>query len=218
MRNQLIIGIIALTGLIPVNCYSQNPPGDSLDLPKSDSASKWSFYGEADYYAFPAEPDILLGIAMANKDIWHVEARYNYEERNTASLFGGLNFTFGNQLQLVLTPMAGIVFGNLNGAAPGLETDLSYKIFNFNSQSEWVFDFSGKEGNFFYSFNQLGVTVFDRIGLGITAQRTRLFKTSLDLQRGFYVQYAFWKLNAGISYFNPFSTDYFFMAMLSIDF
>ncbi len=82
-------------------------------------------------------------ITTADKNMLHLEARYNYEDRNTASVFAGMNFSFGNQLKLSLTPMAGLVFGRLNGAAPGLETVLSYKIFNFNSQSEYLFDFYG---------------------------------------------------------------------------
>jgi hypothetical protein len=218
MMIKIFFFLLFALGFFPTCSYAQEPGTDSLNKSKGDSNSTWSFYAEADNYIFPTEPDILTLIATADKGIWHLEARYNYEDRNTASVFGGLNFTAGNKLQLVLTPMAGIVFGRLNGLAPGLETDLSYNIFNFNSQSEWVFDFSGKEGNFIYTYLQLGVSVTDHFGLGFTAQRTRLYQTSFDLQRGIFAQYSFWKLNTSLSYFNPFSTSYFFVAILSIDF
>jgi hypothetical protein len=207
-----------LTGLLPFFVYSQNTTPDSLNKSQADTSSGWTFYAEADNYLFPAESDILTIITMADRGMVHLEARYNYEERNSASVFGGVNFTFGNKLQLVLTPMAGIVFGRLNGFAPGLETNLSYKKFNFNSQTEWVFDFSGKEGNFIYTYLQLGATVVDHFDMGFTAQRTRLYQTNFDIQRGVFAQYSFWKMNAGLSYFNPFSTGYFFLAIVSIDF
>jgi hypothetical protein len=210
--------ILLGTGILHFYSNAQESGSDILNKIKRDSINSWSFYAEADNYLFPTEPDILNMIAMADKDLLHLEARYNYENRNTASIFGGLNFSWGNKLKLELTPMAGIVFGRLNGFAPGLETFLLYKVFEFNTQTEWVFDFSGKEGNFIYTFLQLGANVSDHFGLGITAQRTRLYQTDFDLQRGIFARYSFWKLNAEFSYFNPFSSSYFFVAMLSTDF
>jgi hypothetical protein len=110
------------------------------------------------------------------------------------------------------------VFVRLNGFAPGLETNLTYKKFNFNSQSEWVIDFAGKEGNYIYTYLQLGATVFDKLELGFAAQRNRLYETGYDIQRGVFAQYTLWKINAGLTYYNPFSSGYFLVAILSIDF
>lgn len=154
----------------------------------------------------------------ADKNMLHLEARYNYEDRNTASLFAGLNFSFGNQLKFSLTPMAGLVFGRLNGAAPGLETDLSYKIFDFNSQSEYVIDFSDKTNDFAYTYLQLGATLLNNFKIGMAAQRTQAYKTNLDLQRGIFTEYSFQKLNAVFTWFNPFTSSYFFIVALSVSF
>ena len=41
----------------------------------------------------------------------HLEARYNYENLHTGSLWAGYNFTAGKTLQLAVTPMIGGVFG-----------------------------------------------------------------------------------------------------------
>jgi hypothetical protein len=49
-------------------------------------------------------------------------------------------------------------------------------------------------------------------------QRTRLYETGLDLQRGIFAEYSFWKLTAGFHYYNPFTTDYFFIASLNFEF
>ena len=194
--------------------YAQYGNPDSLN---TDSASHWSFYAEADYYIFPQDQNILMFVATADHSLLHLEARYNYEDRNTASVFGGMNFSFGNTLKLNLTPIAGIAFGRTNGAVPGLEVDLSYKTFDLNSQSEYLFDFSDKENDFAYTYLQLGTSLFKKFKVGFAGQRTRLFETNLDLQRGIYAGYSFHNLNATFTIFNPFSDSYFFIASLSIN-
>jgi len=211
---------IALLLLLTISClasstFAQQENTDSL---KKDSASSWSFSVESDYYIFPYDQNILMFIGTADHKMLHLEARYNYENRNTASVFGGLNFTFGNQLQLLLTPMVGIAFGSLNGLVPGLEVDLTYKTFYFNSQSEYLFDFTQKENDFAYTYLQLGTSLFKHLEVGLAGQRTRLYQSSLDLQRGIYLGYSFHNLNALFTTFNLFTDSYFFIATLSIDF
>ena len=198
--------------------FAQDSIQAAANAQKTDSLSKWSFSAEGDYYIFPSDQNIFMVITTADRNRLHLEARYNYEDRNTASVFGGLNLTFGNQLQLVLKPMAGIVFGRLNGLAPGLETDLSYKIFNFNSQSEYLFDFSGKENDFAYTYLQLGATLLEKVNIGLAAQRTRAYETNLDLQRGVFAGYSFGESNASFTWFNPFTDSYFFVVTLSVNF
>jgi hypothetical protein len=173
---------------------------------------------EADYYIFPHEQDILMLVTSADHKLLHLEARYNYEDRNTASVFGGINFTFGNQLKLLLTPIAGIAFGHTNGAVPGLEVDLSYKSFDLNSQSEYLFDFSDSENDFAYTYLQLGTSLFKKFKLGLAGQRTRLYQSSLDLQRGVYAGYSFHGLNATFTSFNTFTDNFFFIVSLSYGF
>jgi hypothetical protein len=204
--------------LFPFCLHAQDATQDSSKSSDPDSAEAWAFGIEADYYLFPTEANILPLILTADKGIVHLEARYNYEDRYSASVLGGLNFSFGKKLNVVLTPVAGIVFGRLSAAIAGLETDLNYKRLNFNSQTEWVIDFAGNEGNYIYTFDQLGMGITDHLVLGLTAQRTRLYETKLDLQRGIFAQYSFGKWNLSFSYFNPFSTSYFFLPIVSFDF
>jgi hypothetical protein len=216
MKTKILFYFIIM--LFPFCIHAQDATQDSSKSSDPDSAAAWEFSAEADYYIFPAETNILTLITTADKGIVHLEARYNYEDRYSASVLGGLNFSFGNKLNVILTPIAGIVFGRLSAGVAGLETDLNYKRLNFNSQSEWVIDFAGNEGNYIYTFNQLGMGVTDHLVLGLTAQRTRLYETDLDLQRGIFAQYSFGKLTVSFSYFNPFSTSYFFLPIVSFDF
>ena len=56
----------------------------------------------------------------------HLEARYNYEDLDTASVWVGYNFSVGEKLSLDITPMLGGVFGNTTGIAPGLRGSLKW--------------------------------------------------------------------------------------------
>lgn len=215
---KIYFAVILVLAYFPITGHAQETKQEIQNKEDKDSVSSWSFSAEGDQYIFPEDADILTLIAAANKDKLHLEARYNYESRNTASLWGGINFSFGKNVRFVLTPMAGIVFGQMNGMSPGLEADISYKSLFFNSQTEWVFDFKNSEENFVYTFLQLGVGVTENLSLGLTAQRSRLILESTDIQRGFFGEYSFWKMTAGLSYFQPFTADYYLMAVLAFDF
>lgn len=209
---------LLLTVFSPFLIFAQDSTSVPVNSPKTDSVSKWSFYAEGDYYLFPSDQNIFMLVTTADKNMLHLEARYNYEDRNTASVFAGLNFSFGNQLKFLLTPMAGVVFGRVNGAAPGLEADLSYKAFDFNSQSEYVLDFSDKTNDFAYTWLQLGATLLKKFKFGLAAQRTRAYETKFDLQRGVFAGYSFQKLNLVFTWFNPLTSSYFFIVSLNISF
>src|SRR5258708_40023399 len=107
--------------------------------------------------------------------------------------------------------MMGIVFGDLKGFAPGLELQLSYKAFDFYTENEYVIDRAGSQFDFFYAWTELGYNPVEKFRTGISIQRTRLYETGLDIQRGIFAEYSFWKLKAGGDYFNPFPTHFFFI-------
>ncbi|HET6722474.1 MAG TPA: hypothetical protein VFH07_06970, partial [Chitinophagaceae bacterium] len=70
----------------------------------------------------------------------------------------------------------------------------------------------------FYTWTELAITPFKNFRTGISGNRTRLYQTGLEVQKGIFTQYSFWKLTAGLHYFNPFSDDYFLIATMSIEF
>ena len=87
----------------------------------------------------------------ADRKWLHLEARYNYENQQTGSLWVGHNFIVGHKLIFEATPMIGGIFGNTTGVAPGYEVSLTYKRVAFSSSGEYVFDTKNKNGSFFYS-------------------------------------------------------------------
>ena len=118
----------------------------------------------------------------------------------------------------MIVPMAAIVFGNTSGVAPGLEMEIMDKKFDFYSESEHVFDFSSKENNFFYMYTELAIRPINALRTGIMTQRTRVFESDRELQRGIFAEYYFGRFRAGVFYFSPFASDQFWVASFSVDF
>jgi hypothetical protein len=196
----------------PLRLIAQEAENDSA------TTKQWTFSAWAEMFIIPHEEDIFNPTFYARHNTLHLEARYNYEDKNTASLWTGYRFKFGKGVSFVLVPMAGILFGNTNGVATGLEMEITYKKLDFYSESEHVFDFSAKENNFFYMYSELAIRPINALRTGIMTQRTRLFESDRELQRGIFGEYYFGRFRAGAFYFNPFASDQFWIASFSVDF
>ena len=104
--------------------------------PRTPSA--WQFNADANFYFIP-DDFFVLPVFIADKNKLHLEARYNYEDRETFSGWVGYNFTGGNKFEYTITPMIGGVVGLSDGMAPGIEITLSFKGFEFYSEAEHIF-------------------------------------------------------------------------------
>jgi hypothetical protein len=198
--------------------FSQQLPADTL-MAKHDTAShNWSFEAEAYYYILPGEKNTTTLMGYADYKSFHSEVRYNYEDLQTLSAFGGYRFNTGHKFTVGVTPILGFAVGNTDGIIPGLLLDLMWHKFDFYSESEYVMNFEGKENNYFYTWSELGITPFDNFRTGISANRTRLFKSALDFQRGIFAEYTLKKLTAGINYFNPFTNDSYVIIIINYAF
>jgi len=184
-----------------------------------DSASsQWRFSAWAEMFIIPGEEDFFNPTFYARRKSLHLEARYNYEDRNTASLWAGHRFSFGQGVKFVFVPMGSVVFGNTNGVAPGLEIEIMYKKFDFYAESEYVFDFSSHENNFFYNYSELAIRPITPLRTGLITQRTKLFETPREFQAGIFGEYYFGRCRAGVFYFSPFSSSNYWIASFSVDF
>jgi len=185
---------------------------------QDSSKSNWSFSMSGYYYLIPGDKNSGTFIGAADYKKLRLEARYNYEDRNTGSAFAGWRLETGKKVQLEAIPMIGFVFGNTNGIAPGLELSVTYKKLDYYSETEYLVDFAGNENNFFYTWGELAISPVGALRTGISFQRTRLYQTDLDVQVGAFAEYSFWKLTGGVHYFNPFSNDEFVILTVNIDF
>jgi hypothetical protein len=149
----------------------------------ASGAPRWEFNAAVNFYFIP-DDFFVLPVFRADKNKLHLEARYNYEDRETFSCLVGYNFSGGNDFEYTITPMIGGVVGLSDGFAPGLEITLGFKGFELYSEAENYFDFESSENNFFYMWSDLTYSPTDWLWFGISAQRTRLYQTDLDIQRG----------------------------------
>jgi hypothetical protein len=201
MKLTLQLGLLACAALLSGQLWAQGTPAPAT--PKPPDKEPWAYSLTTDGYIVPEGESYVSPVLTADRQWLHLEARYNYENQNTGSLWVGYNFSAGKTLQLALTPMIGGVFGRTTGIAPGCEVSLTYKKLQFSSSSEYVVDTSHISGSFFYSWPELTYSLLDWLKVGLVAQRTKAYHTSLDTQRGFLVGVSHKKLEFTTYVFNP---------------
>ena len=208
MKKLFFISICNLFLIITSTLFAQEQDTSTI--------SEWNFGVETDLYF--TDPFVFLPIFIADKAKLHLEARFNYEDLKTASAWVGYNFFGGDEFEYFITPMVGGAFGRTNGIAPGLEFTLGYARFELYSESEYLFDFESSENNFFYSWTDLTYSPVDWIWFGISGQRTRLYQTEVEIDRGVLLgaEYKNWQFTGYA--FNLFTEDVFYMLALSINF
>jgi hypothetical protein len=167
----------------------------------------WSFAAVGYGYIIPDDQSYFSSTFRADRDWVHLEARYNYEDRKTGSVWLGYNVSFGEKLILDATPMVGGIFGKKTGVAPGYLFTLSYKKISLYSEGEFVFDTKNSGGNFFYNWNELTYSPTDWVRFGLASQRTRAYQTPLNVQRGFFAGFSYKRVDFTTYIFNTGWTD-----------
>lgn len=176
--------VVTLILLCCLQCAGFAQQSDSTEVTGQDSAHiRWDITAEYNSYFF-SDQYIGLPVVRADYNKLHFEARYNYEDLETFSAWAGFNFSGGNEFEYFITPMTGVVLGNSNGVGAGMEVTFSFRNFELYSEGEYFWDSEDDENNFAYSFTDFSYTFHDQFWVGLSAQRTRLFETDLDLQRG----------------------------------
>ena len=167
----------------------------------------WSFAAAGYGYIIPDDQSYFSPTFRADRNWVHLEARYNYEDLRTGSIWFGYNLSFGENLVFEATPMVGGVFGNTTGVAPGYLLTLSYKKISLYSEGEFVFDTRNSDSNFFYNWNELTYSPTDWFHFGLASQKTRVYQTPLDVQRGFLAGFSYRRLDFTTYVFNVGWTD-----------
>ncbi len=201
----LILPILALaicqtSGQTITNAVATtNAPSAITDQPEKSWSSSVSVYT----YFVPDDRDYVQPTITADRDWLHLEARYNYEALDTSSLWIGYNFDVGDKLELEITPMLGGVFGTAAGVAPGYKGTLGWWKIELYSEGEYMFNTGDSSENFFYNWSELTVSPLDWFRLGLVTQRTHLYQTDREIQRGFLVGFSFKHLDFTTYVFNP---------------
>jgi hypothetical protein len=166
------------------------------------SAPEWDFTASVYFYQVVDDRNYAQPTITADRDWLHLEARYNYEDLDTGSLWAGYNFSGGETLSWELTPMLGGVFGQTDAVAPGYKGAVSWRALEFYSEGEYAFT-SEASDRFFYNWSELTVSPLPWWRVGVVTQRTRAYETERDLQRGLLTGFSYKALDAGLYVFNP---------------
>jgi hypothetical protein len=205
----ILRGALAAALVASIAAPATGRAGAGAAPPAAEEAPAWDWGPSVMLYVLPEETNYLQPTLTADRGALHLEARYNYEDRETGSAFVGWNLSFGEELKLGLTPMLGGVFGRTSGIAPALTLTLEWGPLALWSQSEYVFDLGDSSGSFFYAWSELSVTGPDWLRVGVVLQRTRAFQTTTEVQGGPLLGISIWKLSATAYLFAPGQDDQF---------
>ena len=152
-----------------------------LELPEPP---QWEFSLSAYTYVIPEDQDYVQTTFTADLDWLHLEARHQYEDLDTASLWVGFNVSCGDEITLDFTPMIGGVFGDTDGVAPGYEITLAWHEFELYTEGEYLFDADNSDDNFFYTWTELTFAPTDWLRAGAVLQRTKIREEDTEYEVG----------------------------------
>lgn len=182
LRRLILMGVAAL---LAFSCALAQESAD-----ESDDAA-WSFYASVYGYIVPGEDDYLQPTVTADWNELHLEARYNYEGFHTTSIWAGVNFSVGEKVTFEGTGMVGGVYGDTAGIAPGFKATLTWTKLVFYTEAEYLFDSNDSADSYFYAWSELSWAPADWCRVGLAGQRTKVYKTDRDIQRGVLVGFSF---------------------------
>jgi len=164
------------------------------------------------------EPYLWMPIVhRTGKKGLHTEFRYNYEERKTASVYIGKNFSRDSTLSYSVTPMLGWVFGEFNGGSVALNADAEYKKYFVSVQTQYTASKNGATGNFFYTWAETGYQPVDWFYAGVSTQLTKVYEEKTVLEYGLLVGFNIKKITVPAYVFSPFGKDRNFIVGINIE-
>ena len=146
-------------------------------------------------YVIPGEANYAQPTIAVDREVVHLELRYNYEDRGAGSLWAGYNFEGGDTLSWTVTPMLGAVYGRITGVAPGYSASLEWWKLELYSEGEYLSDLSEPADSFFYNWSEVSLRPVEMLRFGLVTQRTRVRESPRDLQRGPLVGITFRRLD-----------------------
>ena len=196
------LATLAVVVLLTGSALAQQTTDSAPTASSNSTSSPWVYSLSTSGYIVPDSESYVSPDFSADRGRLHLEARYNNEALKTGSLWAGYNFSVGKRLVLDATPMVGGVFGTVNGIAPGYLITLTYKRIQLYSNGEYVIDAQNRSSSFFYCWNQITYSPLNWLQVGLAAQRTRVYQTSLDVQRGILLGFTYKKVTFSTTVFN----------------
>ena len=198
MMKKAIGRLFVLAGLctVPATCFSQRPWEAGMEL-----------YGNI----VPHEPFSLTPMVYYNSEVFYAEARYNYEELHTASLYVGKYFSQEGKLSFDIAPLLGIVAGALEAGSVGASLEFRLGRWKWSVLPQYTFSWLDQTESFFYSWSELTFAATEWFALGPAAQRTKLFDTPFEIDSGLILSFNHKQWSMPLYCFNPWDDERYLM-------
>ena len=193
-------------------------PDIPLEANTERNETKWEFSLSTFTYLAQHARDYANPNFTADRAWLHLEARYNYEELKTGSVWFGYNLSTGKKLKFDVTPMVGGVFGDITGIAPGYTITIRYKTIELSTQGEYFFDAGTSSGNFFYSWSELSASPADWFRAGIVVERTQASGIKSDVRRGPFIGFKYKEVDLTAYWLAPGSDEATFVFAVAFNF
>ena len=199
----LAIACVLMDGIVWAQAVTGVPSAAAATAPPAADERAWSFSASVYTYVVPDDREYVQPTFATDRGWLHLEARYNYEALDTGSAWFGYNFSGGDTLAWEFTPKVGGVFGGTTGIAPGYSGSLSWWKLELSSEGEYVFDSGSSSDSFFYNWSELTLAPVEWFYCGLVTQRTRLYKTDRDIERGVLAGVSFKRMSLTGYVLNP---------------
>lgn len=170
------------------------------------------------HYAGKGQPYVFMPMAyLQTAQNWYAEARYNYEDMETVSLYLGRSFTGDKRFSWSFTPMVGAAMGRFKGISTGLNIDLEYDRFFLSAQSQYSMATAKGKGSddFFYSWSEAGYQPLNWLYAGASFQQTYTSYERL-LEPGVLLGFSFSRFSVPLYGFDLFNKSRYFIIGLTI--
>lgn len=170
------------------------------------------------HYVGKGQPYVFMPIAhLRTSTNWYAEARYNYEDIETFSLYFGKSFSGEKSLGYTLTPIVGAAIGRFRAISTGLNVDLEYGKFFFSAQSQYSMATDKGKGSddFFYSWSEAGFQPVEWFYAGASFQQTYMANEKL-LEPGALIGFSFGRYSIPVYGFDLLNSQRYFIIGLTV--
>lgn len=182
----------------------------------ANAQSKWVF----EHYNYIHQTDNAVFVPMLQfqtRNNWHFELRYNYEDAQTASLFGGKTISGGDEFEYSVTPMAGLSAGLFTGLSLAATTEAEWKRFYVWAQSQYSIGTKRSISDFFFNWSELAYNISDRFFGGLAMQFTRQDGQNI-FEPGFVAGFNYKNLSIPVYVLSPFQKGRYYVVGLNYEY
>ena len=184
---------------------------------RPDAEAQLSGMVEQYYYTRTAgtEPMMTPMANFTSTNNWYGEARYNFDELNTFSLYAGRKFSGSGNLSWEAIPLVGGLMGQMTGGSVGVNFGMDFRKLFFESQSQYSFSIENATDKFFYSWSELGYNATAWLYAGVAVQQTNIYKTIGKLEPGCMIGFSIKNWTIPFYAFNTVDEERYFVVGLN---